>query len=49
MTSVAGLRSLGERILSGQYAQSKIKSITTFMDGTIVPSLQVSQLWTHIK
>lgn len=41
MTDVAGLRSLGERILSGQYEQPKIKSITTFMDGTLVPLINL--------
>lgn len=41
MTDVVGLRSLGERLLSGQYSQPKIKSITTFMDGTIVPLIEL--------
>lgn len=37
MTDAAGLRSLGERLLAGQYSQPKIKSIGTFMDGVTVP------------
>lgn len=41
MTNVVGNRHLGERILSGQYAQPKIKSITTFMDGTLVPFIDL--------
>lgn len=44
MTDVVGLRSLGERLLSGQYAQPKIKSITTFMDGTTVPLIELGDL-----
>ncbi len=41
MTDVIALRGLGERVLSGQYAQPKIKSITTFMDGTTVPFMNL--------
>lgn len=41
MTDVIGLRALGERILAGQYEQPKIKSITTFMDGTTVPLIEI--------
>lgn len=41
MTDVIGLRALGERILAGQYEQPKIKSIKTFMDGTIIPLIEI--------
>ncbi len=40
MTSVTGLRHLGERILGGQYEQPAIKSVTTFMDGSTVPLME---------
>jgi len=41
MTDGLALRNLSERILSGQYSQPKFKSITTFMDGTLVPFINV--------
>lgn len=44
MTDVIGLRALGERILAGQYSQPKFKSITTFMDGAIVPLMDLGSL-----
>jgi hypothetical protein len=44
MTDVVGLRALGERLLAGQYIQPDIEQITTFMDGTIVPFIDVGTL-----
>lgn len=41
MTDPDGIQHLGRRILSGQYAQPKIKSITTFMDGVTVPLIDI--------
>ena len=39
-----GIRALGERILSGQAEQPKIRSFTTFMDGTIIPLIEIGNL-----
>ena len=41
MTDPIGLRALGERILAGQFEQPKIKSIDTFMDGTVMPLIDI--------
>ena len=41
MTDGVALRSLGRRILAAQAEQPIIKSVTTFMDGTIVPFINV--------
>ena len=41
MTDAIGLRALGERKLASQAAQPSVKSVTTFMDGTIVPFVNV--------
>ena len=41
MTDVIGLRALGERKLASQASQPSVKSVTTFMDGTIVPFVNV--------
>lgn len=39
-----GIRHLGERILSGQYEQPAIKGFKTFMDGVIVPLIEIGYL-----
>ena len=41
MTDVVGLRALGSRQLASQAPQPQIKSVTTFMDGTIMPFVNV--------
>lgn len=42
MTDALALRTLGKRLLAAQVPQPKIKSVTTFMDGTTVPFIGVS-------
>jgi hypothetical protein len=44
LTDVTGCRSLGERILAGQYEQPGIQSVTLPMDGVEIPLLSVGQL-----
>jgi|GEM_PF-1234433 len=41
MTDVVGLRAFGERILAGEYKQPEIRSFKTFMDGTLVPLINI--------
>jgi len=41
MTTDVATRHLAGRVLGGQYAQPKIKSITTFMDGALVPFIDL--------
>ena len=44
MTDTIGIRALGERQLAAQAPQPAIKSVKTFMDGTVVPLLEVGSL-----
>ena len=44
MTDVVGLRSLGERILAGAQEQPLINSVTSFMDGNVMPIVDMGLL-----